>query len=129
MTATAREILEQHLIRPRSDWLTVRTELIHFTLINYAVPVARLRKWIPADRFDIPEFDIGGERLALLSVVPFVDKDFRYKKLPFLCFNFPQTNFRVYITDRATGESCAWFFGTTLGSRVVHVSRALWKIP
>jgi hypothetical protein len=35
----------------------------------------------------------------------------------------------VYVTDRATGEHAVWFFGTTLGSPVVHIPRVLWRIP
>ena len=76
------------------------------------------------------EFEIGGERQAMLSVVPFVDADFCFYRLfPWLKFRFPQTNHRVYVMDKVTGEPVVWFFGTTLGSRVVHLARTLWRIP
>lgn len=66
----------------------------------------------------------------MLSVVSFVDDDFCFYRLfPWAKFRFPQTNFRVYVINRATGEPVVWFFGTTLGSWVVHVARALWRIP
>jgi hypothetical protein len=116
-------------LEPRAlGWLDIVSELHHFALINYAVPVERLRPHIP-DRFEIVEFPIGGERRALLSVVPFVDVDFRFAKLPWFTFRFAQTNHRVYVRDRKSGEHCAWFFGTTLGSRWVHLAQLLWRIP
>jgi hypothetical protein len=115
--------------RPRG-WADAHSTLRHFALINYALPRARLARYIPTDRFAIPEFVIGGQRRALLSVVPFWDADFRFPRLaPFLKFQFGQTNHRVYITDRRTGEPAVWFFGTTLGSPVVHIPRLLWRLP
>jgi len=66
----------------------------------------------------------------MLSVVPFVDADFSfYRLLPWFKFRFPQTNHRVYVIDKATNEPVVWFFGTTLGSLIVHLARALWRIP
>ena len=108
----------------------MRTTLKHFALINYALPASRLAPHIPTDRFAIAEFDIGGERRAMLSVVPFLDVDFHFARLfPFLKFRFGQTNHRVYVIDKQTGEPGVWFFGTTLGSPVVHIARTLWRIP
>ena len=116
--------------RRPAGWLDVRTLLKHFALITYALPKARLEPHLPADRFEIPEFTVGGQRLALMSAVPFVDADFHFPRLlPFLKFGFGQTNYRVYVIDRRTGEHAVWFFGTTLGSAVVHVARGAWGIP
>ena len=120
----------QRLIKRPSGWIDVRSTLRHFALINYAVPLERLIPHIPADRFEIPTYEINGRQQAMLSVVPFVDVDFCfYRLLPWFKFRFPQTNYRVYVIDRVTGEPVVWFFGTTLGSRVVSLARALWKIP
>src|SRR5688572_13989061 len=91
-------------LEPRAlGWLDIVSELHHFALINYAVPVERLRPHIP-DRFEIVELPIAGEQRALLSVVPFVDVDFRFAKLPWFTFRFAQTNHRVYVRDRVSGE-------------------------
>lgn len=108
--------------------LDIRSGLKHFALINYAVPEARLRPHIP-ERFELPTFDLEGEAQCLMSVVPFVDDGFHYKLLPFVRFHFCQTNFRVYVIDRRTGEDVVWFFGTTLGGWPVYPARWLWKIP
>lgn len=129
MTTDYRALLERRLAPHRDGWLDVRSTLEHFALITYALPAARLAPHIPTDRFEIAEFEIGGERRALLSVVPFLDADFHFVRLPMLKFRFGQTNHRVYVTDKATGEPGVWFFGTTLGSPVVHIARALWRIP
>jgi hypothetical protein len=130
MNTSPRDILNQRL-QGRSDGLIdIHTRLLHFALINYALPQERLAQYIPTDRFDIPEFSIGGQRLAMMSAVPFVDVDFHFIRLfPFLKFGFGQTNYRVYVIDKKTGQHGAWFFGTTLGSPVVHIARTLWRIP
>ncbi len=124
-----RALLESRLRPRKAGLLDIDSPLDHFALITYAVPLERLTPHIPADRFEIPTFDIGGEQLALLSVVPFIDANFRFRMLPFARFHFAQTNYRVYVIDRESGEPCVWFFGTTLGGWPVHVARFLWKIP
>lgn len=108
--------------------MDVVTGLEHFALINYSLPAARLRPHIP-DRFEIQTFDIGGEELALMSAVPFVDAGFRFTLLPFLRLTFCQTNYRVYVIDKTTGEQVIWFFGTTLGSFTVHLARMFFRLP
>ena len=125
-----RQILEHRLQTSRDGQWDVQTSLAHFALINYALPKDRLSQHIPTDHFDIPEFDIGGQRLAMLSVVPFLDLDFHFPHFfPFVKLRFGQTNYRVYVIDRKTGEHAVWFFGTTLGSHIVRLPRRLWRIP
>ena len=123
--ALARRIADRSL-----GWMDVRTKLQHFALINYAVPIDRLRPHIPEAHFEIVPFEIDNQTCGLLSIVPFLDDDFHYPRLaPFAKFSFGQTNHRVYVIDRSTGEHAVWFFGTTLGSRLVHFARSLWRIP
>jgi hypothetical protein len=125
---TAAEILDQRLAPRKSGWLDIITGLRHFALINYSLPAERLRPHIP-DRFEIQTFDIGGDELALMSVVPFEDEGFHFTRLPYPRFRFCQTNYRVYVIDKESGEQVVWFFGTTLGSWTVWLCRFLWKIP
>lgn len=125
----ARATLERRLQPRKPGVLDIVSPLDHFALITYAVPVERLTPHIPADRFAIPTFVVDGQPLALLSVVPFIDAGFRFRLAPFARFHFAQTNYRVYVIDRRTGEPCVWFFGTTLGGWPVNVARRLWKIP
>lgn len=130
LPADARALLAQRLARPALGRLGVRTTLRHFALITYALPRARLAAHIPEDRFEITEFRVGGAKLALLSVVPFVDTDFRLPRLlPYPRLSFGQTNHRVYVTERKTGEAAVWFLGTTLGSPLVVVPRHVWQLP
>ena len=124
-----RTTLQSRIAARRFGLIDVRSDLLHFALITYALPAERLRPHIPP-RFDIPTFPINGEQLALMSAVPFLDADFHFYRLaPFLKWQFAQTNYRVYVVDRETGEHCVWFFGTTLGSWVVYLARTLWRIP
>ena len=122
-------LLTSRISTRQSGLFDIRSDLLHFALITYALPAERLRPHIHP-RFDIPTFPIDGKPLALMSAVPFVDSDFSfYRLLPFVKWRFAQTNYRVYVVDRETGEHCVWFFGTTLGSPIVHLARWLWKIP
>ncbi len=116
--------------RPSPNLIDIHTNLHHFALINYALPKERLIPHIPTDRFDIPEFEINGQKLAMMSAVPFWDSDFNYVRIaPWLKGQFAQTNYRVYVIDKATNEHVVWFFGTTLGSPIVYGARWLWGIP
>lgn len=117
-------------MRPRLGLLGARTTLRHFALITYALPRERLSALVPEEHFAIDEFALDGRRLALLSVVPFLDTDFRFPRLLSLPrSSFGQTNHRVYVTERRTGERAVWFLGTTLGSALVAVPRHLWRLP
>jgi len=114
---------------PIGNILTAATQLGHFSIITYLVPIEKLRKVIPS-RFDIYTVTIGGAHWGLVSAVTFIDKDFHFKNiLPFWKLQFPQTNYRAYIIDKATGENCAWFFGTGLGSALVFIPQKVWKMP
>jgi hypothetical protein len=125
-----RDILQRRLAARPGGRLDVRSKLRHFALITYALPKSRLEPHIPADRFAIPEFSVGGRQMALISAVPFVDVDFHFMHLfPWLTFRFGQTNYRAYVIDRQSGEHGVWFFGTTLGSVVVYAAKAAWGIP
>jgi hypothetical protein len=126
--AAAKLALERRLAPRALGWMDIVSELHHFALISYAVEKERLAPHIP-ERFEIVELPIAGERRALLSAVPFVDVDFRFARLPWARFRFAQTNHRVYVRDRESGEHVVWFFGTTLGSRWVHLAQLLWRIP
>jgi hypothetical protein len=127
---SARATLNQRLDKRPGTRLDIRSDLWHFALINYAVPKSRLEHLLPIERFEIAEFMVDGRPQAMLSVVPFVDADFHYYRLaPWLKFRFPQTNHRIYVVDRLTGESVVWFLGTTLGSHLVHLARWWWRIP
>jgi hypothetical protein len=121
--------LADRIANRTSNVLDIRSDLLHFALITYALPAERLRPHIH-ERFEIPTFPIDGQDLALMSAVPFVDADFSFYRLaPSIKWQFPQTNYRVYVIDRESGEHCVWFFGTTLGGRPVHAARGLWRIP
>lgn len=128
--AAARATLARRLVRAPLGRLGARTTLRHFALITYALPPERLAPHVDTRRFEIETFPIGGRRLALLSAVPFLDTDFRFPRLlPWPRFRFGQTNHRLYVRERASGEPLVWFLGTTLGSPVVAVPRVLWRLP
>lgn len=123
-------LLNIRLKKSKNSFLDIDTTLHNFALINYSLPIERLLKIVPQDKFDIQEFNINGKLMAMLSVVPFYDYNFHFKNFfPFFKFCFGQTNYRVYVIDKVTKEPCVWFFGTTLASYLVFIAKFLWKIP
>ncbi|MCW5732905.1 MAG: DUF2071 domain-containing protein [Enhydrobacter sp.] len=114
--------------RPRPSGIDVVSTLRHFAICTYAMDPARLRPWVD-ERFELLTIQAGGQPRALLSIVPFCELDFRLAAYPSPQFRFNQTNYRVYVTDRQTGEPCVWFIGSLLDSPTVVVPRYLWKLP
>ena len=115
--------------RPPAGVLTVETTLEHFSIVTYGIdPLALQRQFHP--RF-VPDLvaDSEGTPRALISAVTFLDRDFRSVLAPWWKQRFGQTNYRSYVTDTATGEHVAWFFGTCLDSALVVVPRHLWQLP
>ncbi len=112
----------------RPSRLDAITTLRHFAIVTYAVPPERLRPLVHL-RFDLDTVVIDGAGRALISVVPFEDQDFRAAAWPSPRARFGQTNYRIYVVDRETGQRAVWFLGTTLGSWTVAVPRYLWRLP
>jgi|SRR5690554_6756861 len=114
---------------PKNKILNVHTKLEHFSIITYLVEIQKLERHIP-DEYKIFTVRIDSIEYGLVSAVTFVDKDFNFKNLfPFYKVNFPQTNYRCYIIDKKSGENCAWFFGTGIGSKLVSIPKNIWKMP
>ena len=118
-----------HLTRRPPAGIDVVTMLEHFAIITYLVDPAALRPHID-ERFE-PDCVTAadGSEKALLSVVPFLDRDFRFVRFPFFKWRFGQTNYRAYVTDRTTGEHAVWFFGTSLASWTVNIPYYIWRLP
>jgi len=114
--------------RPPSG-LDVETTLAHFAVITYMVEPDALRAHVHR-RFELDCITgPDGRQKGLVSVVPFMDQDFRFVRCPWPKWRFGQTNYRAYVTDTETGEHVAWFFGTVLDSVTVNVPRYAWKLP
>jgi hypothetical protein len=95
------------LAKPPRTWLTAETTLKHFVTVTYAVDPAVLRRHLHP-RFEPDCIAMGGGAIrALISVVTFVDRDFRFSKVPWLKNHFGQTNYRSYVLDTETGEHAA----------------------
>lgn len=124
----ARKFKEYLIDRPKPKGIDVVCGLKHFAIITYAVQVDRFRGIFP-DRFELDKVRVNGQDLGLISVVPFVDVDFTSAVFPFPKFTMGQTNYRIYIVDKTTGERCVWFLGTTLDSWTLLVPRYFWNLP
>ena len=111
------------------SYLDVNTELEHFAIISYKVPLEKIEHLIPKP-FKLWTYKENGKEYALVSAVPFKDKDFSFYRISrFPKFNFFQTNFRTYIIDERDNNYSAWFFGTTLGSFTSIIPKTIWKMP
>jgi len=109
--------------------LDVNTELEHFAIVSYKVPLEKIEHLIPKP-FKLWTYTEDGQKYALVSAVPFKDKYFSFHRISkFPKFNFFQTNFRTYIIDERDQSYSAWFFGTTLGSITSIIPKIIWKMP
>jgi uncharacterized protein YqjF (DUF2071 family) len=117
------------LTKPAPRGLAAETTLQHFVIVTYWVDSSNLRKHLHP-RFEPVCLAVNGRaRQALISVVTFLDRDFRFAVCPWFKRSFGQTNYRAYVTDTQTGEHAAWFFGPCLDSVSVAVPRYLWRLP
>lgn len=119
----------ERLARRAASPLEVETTLAHFAILTFMVAPEALRGHVHP-RFELDTIlDGAGSPRALVSVVPFLDLDFRLRRCPWPRWSFGQTNYRAYVSDRETGEHVAWFFGTALDSLSVYVPHLLWRLP
>ena len=117
------------LTKPQPRGLAVETTLQHFAIVSYWVDPVALRKLLHP-RFEPVRLGVDGSPgRALVSVVTFLDRDFRFAACPWPTWQFGQTNYRAYVQDTETGELAVWFFGTCLASWSVVVPRYWWKLP
>lgn len=119
-------LLATRLSRPAARGIDAITSLRHFALVSYLVPIERLQ-WYVDPAFEVVPFTVDGITGGLLSVVPFLDVDFRFARLPWLRFRMGQTNYRLYV--RRGDEQMAWFLGTALDSFSVVVPHYAWQLP
>jgi len=117
------------LTKPPVRGLAVETTLQHFVIVTYWVDPSNLRKHLHPRFEPVCLAADGRSRKALVSVVTFLDRDFRFATCPWFKGSFGQTNYRAYVQDTQTGEYAAWFFGTCLDSVSVAVPRYLWRLP
>jgi len=123
------QFVPEILAKKTPSGLDVETTLSHFAIITYMVDPAVLRTHLH-ERFEPDCITLpDGTQQALISVVPFLDQDFRFVSCPWPKWRFGQTNYRAYVTDTESGEHVAWFFGTSLSSFVVSIPRFAWKLP
>lgn len=119
----------ERLTRPPSTRWCAETTLHHFAIVSYLVDARALRRHLHP-RFEPDVLECGhGAGKAVVSVVTFLDRDFRFAGLPWVRASFGQTNYRAYVTDRQTGEHVVWFFGTCVDSMTVAIPRYAWKLP
>lgn len=114
--------------RPRPSGLDLQCTLQHFSIVTYAVDPSRFTGRFP-DRFEPDLVQIGGESQGLISAVSFVDNTFTSAAFPLPKFKMNQTDYRIYIVDRNSGEHCIWFLGTTYDSWTLPIPRRLWQLP
>lgn len=108
--------------RPRPRWSHAVTGLRDFAIVTWEVEPARIRGLLPHG-FE----PIADDGIAHVSMVPFLDRLFRFRALPFVPVNCGQVNYRTYV--RRGDETGVWFFGTALDSAFVAIPKKLWKMP
>ncbi|MFT7668551.1 MAG: hypothetical protein ACI8X5_001245 [Planctomycetota bacterium] len=131
MTKVTDPLVPQPALPSRSptSGIDVVTTLAHFAIVTYLVDPQSLRRHLHSRFEPTTVLDDQGRERALVSVVPFLDLDFRLASCPWPKRRFGQINYRAYVIDTKTGEHVAWFFGTSLDSVLVNIPRHAWKLP
>ena len=120
---------EDHLVPKQNPWgLDAVAKLEHLAIVTYAVDPDRFRGMIP-ERFSLYTIPVEGKPKALLSVVPFINTEFRLAAFPYYKATMGQMNYRIYVQDIHTGANAVWFLGTVLDSPAIVVPRNVWQLP
>lgn len=113
--------------RPQQRWRHASTHLHDFAIVSYRVEPARLVRMLPPG-FEVELFRCDdGADYGLISAVPFLDRAFHWRWLPFVRIECGQVNYRAYV--RFQGAIGVWFFGTSLDSWLVAWPRWRWQMP
>lgn len=124
-----RRTFDEYIVpRPRPRVTDVVTTLRHFALVTYTIDPDSLRRTLPP-RLSPLTIDLDGTPRALLSVVLFMNSDFRPAVLPGPRFTMPQINYRAYVIDESTGDHAIWFLATLLDAWAFLVPRFIWRMP
>lgn len=95
---------------PKIETSVFRKEMLHRSIISYAIPSERVRDLVPL------EFTLG--KTTVLSIESFLDSGRT---------SFEQTNFRLHLT--LNGRPCTWLLGASLGSLSGVTARHLYPLP
>lgn len=114
--------------RPKPRGLDVVVTLRHFALVTYTIDPEILRRRLPP-RLSPLTLRLGDSSSALLSVVLFMNTDFRSAVFPSPALDIAQINYRAYVVDNVTGDHAIWFLGTLLDGWAYAVPRFLWRMP
>jgi hypothetical protein len=117
------------LTRPEPGRSGAETTLHHFAVVTYFVDPTLLKRHLHQRFEPLRVTALDGSSRALVSVVTFFDRDFRFTRWPRVVRSFGQTNYRAYVVDRTTGGHVAWFFGTCVDSITVAIPRYVWNLP
>lgn len=105
-----RRTFEEFVVpKPKTRLTDVVTTLRHFGLVTYTIDPALLRAQLPPGLSPLT-IDVDGASRALLSVVLFMNSDFRSAVVPVPRFTMPQINYRAYVIDERTGDHGIWFW-------------------
>jgi hypothetical protein len=101
----------------RSEALIESSELLHFSLLVYAIPAERARGILP------PEFELSAGQTPFLTITSYIDSGIRLAGGG--CRDaFEQTDYRLHFR-----ESSNWLIGTSLGSLTAVAQRHYWSRP
>lgn len=95
---------------PKIETSVFRKELLHRSIISYALPSERVRDLLPM------EFTLGAR--TVLAIESFLDSGRT---------QFEQTNYRLHL--HLHGRPCTWLLGTSLGSLSGVTARHLYPLP
>ena len=85
--------------RLKRSYLDVNTQLEHFAIISYKVPIEKIQHLIPKP-FKLWTFTENGNEYALVSAVPFKDNDFSFYRISRFFKLFCRAPFKIRLSWR-----------------------------
>lgn len=102
--------------------VSAQAEWQHLSLLVYAVPSERVRKYVPQS-FELEEFVENRQEKAWVSVVSFLDHGTQSDGSG----AFEQSNYRLHVWR--DGAPAHWLLGSSLGSLSAVGARNFWTLP
>lgn len=117
-----------HSPPPPPGLFDLSSTLRHFALVTYATDPGLVAQRLPKRLAPLTVRLDGAER-AFVSVVAFVNGDFRPARLAWPAFDILQINYRTYVLDSETGRHAIWFLHSLFDSWLYLAPRVVWQMP
>lgn len=112
-----------------SGFTDVQVSVEHFSLINYFVDTQLLEDAFPLEGLNYIRYKIDGKFKSVISIAPLMNVGMGYPRLLPFKMNYPEINYRFYVTEADTETPAVFFPKMLSGSSADLLTRFLFKMP